>query len=72
MREVAFKANGDGEAVVPCLNEGGDKGSEVQAQAAQRKGGCPIPGNIKGQAGWGSQRLMELYVQCRGLELDDL
>ena len=36
------------------------KGSEALAQVAQRSRGCPIPGGIQGQAGWGSEHLMEL------------
>ena len=27
-----------------------------------RDGGCPIPGDTQGQAGWGSEHLMELWV----------
>jgi len=30
------------------------------AQVAQIGGGCPTPGDIQGQAGWGSELLMEL------------
>ena len=26
------------------------------AQAAQRSCGCPIPGGVQGQAGWGSEQ----------------
>ena len=34
-------------------------------------GGCPIPGDIQGQAGWGSEHLMELWVtSCTAEELD--
>ena len=29
------------------------EGGEVLAQAAQRMCGCPIPGGIQGQTGWG-------------------
>ena len=29
------------------------KGSEALGQAAQRSFGCPIPGGIEGQVGWG-------------------
>ena len=32
------------------------------AQAAQRGGGCPVPGDTQGQAGWDSEHLMELWV----------
>jgi len=34
--------------------------SEALAQDARRGGGCPIPGGTPGQAGRGSERLMEL------------
>jgi len=37
-----------------------DKNSEALAQVAQRGGGCPISGDTQGQAGWGSEHLMEL------------
>ena len=30
--------------------------------SAQRSGGCPILGDMEGQAGWGSEHLMELRV----------
>jgi len=33
---------------------------EAVAQVAQTGGGCPIPGDIQGQGGWGSEHLMEL------------
>jgi len=29
---------------------------------AQRCGGCPVLGDTQSQAGWGSERLMELWV----------
>ena len=29
-----------------------DQGGEALAQVAQRGGGCPVPGDIQGQAGW--------------------
>ena len=32
------------------------KGGEALEQVAQRGGGCPIPGDVQGQAGWGSER----------------
>jgi len=38
------------------------KGGEALTQAAQRCGGCPIPGDTQGQAGWGCEQLMELWV----------
>ena len=31
-------------------------------QVAQRGGGCSIPVDTQGQAGWGSEHLMELWV----------
>ena len=47
-------------------------------QAAQRGCGCPIPGGVQGQAGWGpGQPGLVLIVEVggpacgRGLELDD-
>jgi len=39
-----------------------NKGSEALAQVAQRCGGCSVPGHIQGQAGWGSEHLIELGV----------
>ena len=38
----------------------GSKGSEALAQFAQVSGGCPTSGDTQGQAGWGSEHLMEL------------
>jgi len=47
------------------------KGSEAMTQVAQRCGGCPIPGDTQGQAGWGSEHLMELWeFLCIAGELD--
>jgi len=46
-----------------------------QKQAAQRGGGCPIPGDIQGQAGWGSEEpdlAVDVPVHCRVAELDGL
>ena len=39
-----------------------NQGGETLAEADQRGGGCPIPGDTQGQAGWGSEHLMELWV----------
>jgi len=36
------------------------QGGEAPEQVAQRCGGCTTPGDTKGQAGWGSEHLMEL------------
>ena len=33
---------------------------EALAEAAQRGGGCPVPGDIEGQSGPGSEHLLEL------------
>ena len=42
-------------------------------QVAQRCGGCPIPGDTQGQAGWGSEHLMELWeFLCIAGELDQM
>jgi len=37
-----------------------NKGGEALAQVAQRGDGCPILGDTQGQAGWGSEHLIEL------------
>jgi len=37
-----------------------NEGSKAQEQVAQRCGGCPIPGDTQGQAGWGSEHLIQL------------
>lgn len=37
----------------------------VAKQAAQRRGGCPLPGDTQGQAGWGSEhpdQVMSLFI----------
>ena len=49
--------------------------SEVLAQAAHRSCGCPIPGDIQGQVGWGPGQpdlVVGNAVQGRGLELEIL
>ena len=38
------------------------EGDEALAQAAQRGGGCSAPADRQGQAGQGSEHLMELWV----------
>ena len=48
--------------------------SEALEQVAQRGGGCPIPGDTRGQAGQGSEQpelAVDVPVHCRGVELDD-
>ena len=47
MKKKGFFSKGDGEA---------------PTQVAQRGGGYPIPGDTQGQAGRGSEHLMELWV----------
>ena len=37
-----------------------NKGIEALAQVAQRCDECPVLGHTQGQAGWGSEHLMEL------------
>jgi len=52
-----------------------DEGGETLAQVARRSGRCPIPGNIQGQVGGGSEQpdLAEgVPAHCRGVGLDDL
>ena len=52
-----------------------DEGGGTLAQVAQRGGGCPIPGNIPGQAGRGSEqpdRVEDVPAYCRSVGLDDL
>ena len=51
------------------------KGGEALAQVAQRGGGCPIPGDTQGQAGWGSEQpdqAVGVPAHFRGVGLDDL
>ena len=40
------------------------KGDEALAQVVQRDGGCPIPGDTQGQAGWGSEQLIQCRCPC--------
>ena len=50
-----------------------DQGSETQEQVTQRGGGCPIPGDIQGQAGQGSEQPAlagGVPVHCRGVGPD--
>ena len=32
------------------------EGGEALEQVAQRSGGCPIPGSVQGQVGWGFEQ----------------
>ena len=48
---------------------------ETLAQIAQRSSGGPIPGNIQGQVGQGSEQpgaVEDVPAHCRGGGLDDL
>ena len=52
-----------------------NEGGETLEQAAQRDGRCPIPGNIQGQIGQGSEQpdlVEDVAAYCRGIGLDDL
>ena len=52
-----------------------DEGDETLAQVAQRGGRCPIPGNIPGQVGRGSEQpdlVEDVPAHCRAVGLDDI
>jgi len=52
-----------------------DEGGETLAQVAQRDGRCPIPGNIQGQIGRGSEQpglVVDVPGHCRGVGLNDV
>ena len=49
--------------------------SEAMEQVAQRCGGCPIPGDVQGQVGWGFKQpdlAIAVPVYSRGVGLDVL
>jgi len=51
------------------------EGRETLEQIVQRGGGCPIPRNIQGQVGQGSEQpglIEDIPAHCRGVVLDDL
>ena len=51
-----------------------NKGGKGLAQVAQRGGGCPIPSDTQGQAGWGSEQpdvAVNVPVHGRGVGLDN-
>ena len=51
------------------------EGGETLARVAQRGCRCPIPGNIPGQIGRGSEHpdlVEDVPGHCRGVGLDDL
>ena len=48
-----------------------NEGDETLAQVAQRGSGCPIPGKIQGQVGWGSEQpdpVEDVSAHCRELD----
>jgi len=48
------------------------EGGETLGKTDQRGGRCPIPGNIQGQVGWGSEQpdlVEDMPVLCRGVWL---
>jgi len=52
-----------------------NEGGETIEQVAQRDGRCPIPGNIQGQAGSGSEQpdlVEDVSAHGTGVGLDDL
>ena len=52
-----------------------DKDGETLGQVAQRGCGCPIPGDIQGQGGPGSEQCdlaAGVPAHCRGVGLGDL
>ena len=58
------------------LRQAGDVTTLKNAPQAGRRGGwCPIPRNIQGQAGRGSEQpdpVEDVPAHCRGVGLDDL
>jgi len=51
------------------------EGGETMEQIAQRGSGVPVPGDIQGQAGRGSEQpglVEDVPAYCRGVGLDDL
>ena len=52
-----------------------NRSGEALAQVAQGGGGCRVPGDNQGQAGWVSKQpdvAIDNPVHCRGVGLDDL
>jgi len=52
-----------------------NEGGETLEQIAQRGSGGPIPGNVQGQAGQGSEQpglVEDVPTHCRGVGLHDL
>lgn len=41
-------------------------GNLLLLEVAQKGGGCPIPGKIKGQAGWGFYPVLDVPAHVRG------
>jgi len=52
-----------------------NEGDETLEWVSQRGGRCPIPSNIQGQVGRGSEQpdlVEDVPAHCRGVGLDDL
>lgn len=52
-----------------------NKPSPKLAQGAQRSSGCPIPGDMQGQTGPGSEQsdlAVDVLVHCKGVELNNV
>ena len=52
-----------------------DEGGETLKSVARRDGRCPIPGDIQGQDGWGSEQpnpVEDVPARGRGVGLDAL
>ncbi|KAK4818784.1 LOW QUALITY PROTEIN: hypothetical protein QYF61_019130 [Mycteria americana] len=74
----AYKKDGDRLFSRACCNKQGtrhkeeifhNEGGEMLEQVAQRGGRCPMPGNIQGQVGWGSEQpdlVEDVPTHCRG------
>ena len=60
---------------LPVLLSSYDECGKTLEQVAQRGGRCPIPGNVHGPVGWGSEQpdlVEDVPAHCRGVGLDDL
>ena len=64
-----IEQNGYKEEILPY------EGGETLARVAQSSCGCPIPGSVQGQAGWGLEQPGQVEgvpAQGRGVEVDGL
>ena len=67
-RGNGFKLKKKGEIWTGYKESFFNKSNEALAQVAQRGGGCLVPGDIQGQAGWGSEQpdvAVDVPVHCR-------